>query len=265
MLSRLLSLDTPTVIAHRGGSKLRPENTILAFEHAVALGVDAIECDVHLSKDGEVVVMHDDTLDRTTDHTGPVAALTAAQLAQVDAGARFQDGEGRFPYRGSGIGVPRLSEVLARCPHVPVIIEIKGDRPEMVGAVLDAVRGAGAESRVVVGGFSRRVLAAVRDQSPGTVTSASLAEVQSAIRRSWCWLPPRPTGFRLFQIPLRFRGRQVLRRHIVHAARRGAFPVQAWIVDDPADMRMILDWGVTGIITDRPDLAFDVVGCYPAR
>jgi glycerophosphoryl diester phosphodiesterase len=259
MLSRLLSLDTPSVIAHRGGSKLRPENTIPAFEHAVSLGVDAIECDVHLSKDGEVVVIHDDRLDRTTDHTGPVSRLTAAELAQVDAGAKFQAADGQASYRGSNIGVPLLSDVLSRCPHIPVIVEIKGDQPEIVDTVLRVIRDAGAESRVIVGGFSRRVLAAVRATSPGTLTSASLPEVQSAIRRSWCWLPPRRTGFQLFQIPLRFRGRQVLRRHIVRAARRGGFPVQAWIVDDPADMRMILDWGVTGIITDRPDVAIEEV------
>lgn len=259
MLSRLLSLDTPSVIAHRGGSKLRPENTIPAFEHAVSLGVDAIECDVHLSKDGEVVVIHDDRLDRTTDHTGPVSALTAAELARVDAGAKFQAADGHASYRGSSIGVPLLSDVLSRCPHIPVIVEIKGDQPEIVGRVLRVIRDAGAESRVIVGGFSRRVLAVVRATSPATLTSASLAEVQSAIRRSWCWLPPRRTGFQLFQIPLRFRGRQVLRRHVVRAARRGGFPVQAWIVDDPADMRMILDWGVTGIITDRPDIAIEEV------
>src|SRR5438874_310131 len=88
-LSDLLSLSRVVVIAHRGGSKLRPENTMAAFDYGFALGADAVECDVHLSRDGEVVVIHDSTLDRTTDSTGPVAGLTADELARVDAGFRF--------------------------------------------------------------------------------------------------------------------------------------------------------------------------------
>ena len=95
MLSSLLSLATPVVIAHRGGSRLRPENTMLAFEHAVALGVDAIECDVHLSKDGQFVVIHDATVDRTTNATGPVAGFTAEALAGLDAAWGFTDLDGR--------------------------------------------------------------------------------------------------------------------------------------------------------------------------
>src|SRR5215510_2479468 len=98
-------------IAHRGGSKLRPENTLAAFDHALSLGVDGLECDVHLSSDGEPVVIHDPTLDRTTDATGPVSAQTAKTLAGVDAGAKFAAGDAR-PYCGAGIGVPRLAEVL---------------------------------------------------------------------------------------------------------------------------------------------------------
>src|SRR5690606_17160459 len=104
----------------RGGAGLRPENTMAAFEHAVSLGVDAVECDVHLARDGEVVVIHDDTLDRTTDARGPVSALTAAELARVDAGASFVDASGGAPWRGAGIGVPRLADLLDRFTDLPV-------------------------------------------------------------------------------------------------------------------------------------------------
>ena len=102
MLSSLLSLATPVVIAHRGGSRLRPENTMLAFERAVALGVDAIECDVHLSKDGQFVVIHDATVDRTTNATGPVAGFTAEALAGLDAAWGFTDLDGRHRH-GEGL------------------------------------------------------------------------------------------------------------------------------------------------------------------
>src|SRR5579864_8516667 len=105
--SALLALDRVVAIAHRGGSRLRPENTLAAFDHAMTLGVDGLECDVHLSRDGDVVVIHDATLDRTTDASGPVVARSVGELRQVDAGFRFGEAEG-FPFRGRQIFVPTL-------------------------------------------------------------------------------------------------------------------------------------------------------------
>ena len=258
MLDRLLALDLVSVIAHRGGAKLRPENTFEAFDHACALGVDAIECDVHLSRDDEVVVIHDFTVERTTDGVGPVEAMTAGELARLDAGFRFKPDEGH-PYRGRGGGIPRLSDLLARYATMPVIIEIKGSRAEVAVRTVKAVRHAGAERRVVIGGFNGGVIDVVRGLAPEIVTSASVLEVRAALTRSYLLMAPKPTGYRLFQVPLRLKGKKALRRHFVRAARRGAIPVQAWIVDEPEDMRRVIDWGVTGIISDRPDLALSVV------
>ena len=257
LLSPLLSLSRVTAIAHRGGAALRPENTMTAFAHAVALGADALECDVHLSRDGEAVVIHDATLDRTTDVTGPVAALGVRELARADAGYRFGAAEG-FPFRGKGCGIPTLTDVLSTWPGVPVVVEIKGDRAETAARVLDVVRELGAEHRVIVGGFSAIVLEAVRRSGRRVITSASSVEVQSALRRSAVWLTPRRTGFDLFQVPIRLRGRRVLTRAFVRAARRARVPVQVWIVDDAREMRELVSWGVTGLISDRPDVAIEV-------
>lgn len=251
----LLSLDTPVVIAHRGGARLWPENTLTAFEGAASLGVDGIECDVHLSKDGEVVVIHDDTVDRTTDAKGAVASYTAAELAGMDAGARFLDLEGQPIFRRRGIGVPRLADVLERVASVPFVLELKGGDPSIVPPVIDVIRRCGRQHDVVLGGFSHAVLTAARADSPGIPTSASSREVQAAVRRAWCWLSPRATGCRLFQMPFHYGGRQIIRRGLTHAVRRAGMPVHAWVVDDPAQMRTLVDWGVTGLITDRPDLA----------
>jgi len=259
MPSVLLSLETPVVIAHRGGARLRPENTMVAFEHAVQLGADAIECDVHLSKDGEVVVIHDDTVDRTTDASGPVSVFTAADLARMDAAWAFLDLDGQPTFRRRGIGVPRLDDVLTRLPGTPVVLELKGDDPAIVPPVLEVIRRHGREADVVVGGFSHRVLTALRAQASGIATSASRVEVQAAVRRAWCWLSPRPTGCRLFQMPFRFHGRQIIRPRLTRAVRRSGLPVHAWVVDDPVDMRTLIGWGVTGLITDRPDLARQVL------
>jgi glycerophosphoryl diester phosphodiesterase len=258
MLSRLLSLDVPVAIAHRGGAKIRPENTLAAFEHAAALGADAIECDVHLSADGEPVVIHDASLDRTTDRRGLVSTLSARQLAEVDAGAAF-DAAGGFPYRGRGLGVPRLAEILDRLRTIPVIVEIKGNDPRTADRTLAVIREAGAAERVLIGGFSQSVLDVVRQAAPNVPTSASRLEVQAALRRAWFFVSPRRTGFEIFQVPVRLAGRRVLTRRFVTVARRAAVPVQAWIVDDPAEMRVFLDWGVTGLISDRPDLAIEAV------
>jgi glycerophosphoryl diester phosphodiesterase len=258
MLDAVLSLDRHTTIAHRGGAKLRPENTIAAFDRALELGVDAIECDVHLSADQEVVVIHDATLDRTTDASGPVCAMSAAELGRIDAGFHFSN-NGGFPYRAAGCTVPILHEVLDRYRTVPIVIEIKGDDPVVAERTLAVIREHRAAERVVIGGFSQTVLTAVRQADSNLATSASRLEARRALTRSYLWLPPRRPAFRLFQMPFRLRGRQMFRRSFVAAARRGGVPVQAWVVDQPDDMRQLIGWGVTGIITDRPDVSVEIV------
>jgi glycerophosphoryl diester phosphodiesterase len=257
-MRQFLDLDRRFTIAHRGGSKLRPENTLAAFDQAVALGVDAIECDVHLSRDGEVVVIHDATLERTTDATGAVAGLTAAQLARVDAGFRFGPTED-FPFRGRQIGVPTLHELLDRYRDLPVVIEIKGQEAHVAERTMDVICQHDATRRVIVGGFSHAVIEAVRRRLPDLVTGASSLEVRRALRRSYFWLPPAPAAFGVLQMPFRLRGRRLLRRSFVQAAHRARLPVQAWVVDDPDEMRQLIGWGVTGIISDRPDVAVEVV------
>lgn len=252
----LLSLEHVVVIAHRGGSLLRPENTITAFDHAVSLGVDGLECDVQLSRDGEVVIMHDPTVDRTTSGSGAVASFTADELAHLDAGAKFGPDAG-WPYRGQGIGVPTLRTFLKRYQSLPLVVEVKGDDPEVADRALTLIRDARAEDRVIVCGFSDRVMAHVRRVFPHIPTSASRPEVESARLRSFFGIKPRVTGYAVLQVPFRFRGRQVLWRGYVRAARRAEVPVHAWIVDRPEDLQAVIAWGATGLISDRPDLAVE--------
>jgi glycerophosphoryl diester phosphodiesterase len=249
----LLALDRVVAIAHRGGARLRPENTLAAFDHAMTLGVDGLECDVHLSLDGEVVVIHDDTLDRTTDATGPVSARTADDLARVDAGFHFRDREaGPAP---SQPGVPRLADVLGRYPSVPIIVEVKGDDVELARRTVAIVRTLKAEDRVILAGFSQPVLDEARRIAPELATSASRAEAQAVFARSHFWLPAAPTPARVFQVPFRVKGREVLGRRFVRAVKGHGTPVHAWVIDDPDDMARLIGIGVTGLISDRPDLA----------
>lgn len=257
MLQRLLSPALVSAIAHRGGGRLRPENTMAAFDHAATLGVDAMECDVQLSRDGVPVVIHDATLDRTCNAGGQVSALTAHDLARVDAGWHFGAAEDH-PFRGRGFGVPSLIDLLSRHPTMPFVIEIKGDDAGFVRPVLDVVDRVGARERVIIGGFSQAVLDAVRREAPDLPTSASRREVRSALRRTRFFLSPRVDRFQVYQAPYYFRGRVIFGRRFVEGVRRTGLPIQAWIVDEEADMRRLIGWGVTGLISDRPDVAVRV-------
>jgi glycerophosphoryl diester phosphodiesterase len=246
--------DRLTVFAHRGGAGLAPENTRGAFRQAAALGVDGCELDVRLSKDGEVVVIHDATLDRTTDADGPVSALTAAELGRVDAGHRFGE-EAGFPWRGRGEGVPRLADVLADHPVLPFIVEVKGDDPAFARAAVAVVARAGALDRVCFGGFSDVTLAAVRAAHPTTCTSAATEELRRALYRSYLWLSPGGVQYQAFQVPEASNGTRIVSPRFVRLARRGGRVLHVWTVNTPDDIARLEAWGVDGVITDRPDVA----------
>ena len=244
------------VFAHRGGAKLAPENTMAAFASGLALGSDGIECDVHLSRDGVPVVIHDKTLDRTTNAAGPVSARSASELLAVDAGHAFPGPDGSFPFRGRGIGIPTLEEVLSSFPHARVIIEMKHGEPELARAVLEVIRRTGAMERVCVGSFYRRGLEVIRAAEPALATSASENEARWTLYRSWCrWPFPSPRRYCAFQVPERAGRMRVVSRSFVQQAHRDGARVDVWVVDAAEDIRRLFAWGVDGVISDRPDVA----------
>ena len=246
------------MFAHRGGSGLAPENTTAAFDNGLALGADGFELDVHLSRDGRVVVHHDRTLDRTTNLQGPVANRTAAELARADAGYHFRQ-NGSFSFRGRGLGVPLLADVLASHRDVPVVIELKVNRAELARAVVGVVRQADAVDRVCLGSFGLRVLHAARRLEPAIATSAARAEVRWALYRSWCRWPVSRAPYFCYQVP-EWSGRtHVVSPRFVAAAHGAGLAVQVWTVDTEPDARRLLDWGVDALITDRPDVVVPIV------
>ena len=250
----------PLVYAHRGGAALRPENTIAAFDHGLSVGADGLELDVHLSRDGVVVVHHDATLERTTNGRGRVADLNAAELSELDAGFWFRNpGRDGFPFRGRGMGVPTLATVLARYQETHMIIEMKANEPELAQRTIDDVRAAGAVGRVALGSFGWRVLRAARTIEPRIPTGAAREETRMALYRSWVRWPLGRTAYRELQVPERSGTTTIVTRRFVAHAHRSGLPVKVWTVNEPADMRRLIAWGVDAIITDRPDLAVDVV------
>jgi glycerophosphoryl diester phosphodiesterase len=173
----------------------------------------------------------------------------------VDAGFRFE-ADARFPFRGQGIGVPRLDDVLARYPNARVIVEMKGGQPELARAVAASIRGADAVDRTCVGSFHAASIAALRAEFPEVVTSASQPEARWALHRSWVrwpWAGRRP--YSAFQVP-EFAGRmRVVSENFLRHVHREGHAVQVWVVNERHDIARLLDWGVDGIISDRPDVA----------
>ncbi len=210
-----------------------------AFETSLALGVDGIELDVRTSSDGRVVVLHDETLDRTTTLRGPVAGWSASDLGRV--------------------GVPLLADVLRISRDVRVIVEIKGNDATLGRQVVDELRRADAIGRACVGGFHRAVLRAVRAAEPMLATSAAREEVRFALYRSWMRWPLTRAPFAGFQVPEHAGALRVVSPRFVTDAHRAGLGVQVWTVNDAARARQLLDWGVDALITDRPDLILPVV------
>jgi glycerophosphoryl diester phosphodiesterase len=248
----------PQVFAHRGGCALGPENTIAAFDLGLAAGADGLELDVHLSADGVVVVCHDDTLDRTTRGSGPVCALTAAELARQDAGWSYTDAGGGYPFRERGVGIPTLREVLERYPQVPIIIEMKVNSAAMGTAVAEVVRAARADARVCAAGYGQRSIDAFRAALPHAATSACHPEVRLAVYRSMAGWPVRRAAYQTFQVPERAGVLRVVSPRFIRHAHGAGLRVQVWTVDQEADMRRLLTWGADGLISNHPRLAVDV-------
>jgi glycerophosphoryl diester phosphodiesterase len=254
----------PQVFAHRGGCALGPENTIAAFDRGLAAGADGLELDVHLSSDGVAVVCHDSTLDRTTRGSGPLGRFTAAELGQIDAGWRYADPQGGYPFRERGFGVPMLREVLGRYPGIPIIVEMKVDSVAMGRAVANEIRAAGAEDRVCAAGYGQRSIDAVRNALPQVATSGSHAEVRLAVYRSLAGWPVRRAPYQTYQVPERAGLIPVASRRFIRHAHQAGIRVQVWTVDDERDMERLLRWGVDGLISNRPDVAVRIRDAFVA-
>jgi glycerophosphoryl diester phosphodiesterase len=247
------------VFAHRGGAKLAPENTMAAFANGLGLGSDGLECDVHLSRDGVPVVIHDKTLDRTTNAAGPVSARSAAELAAVDAGYRFAGPDNAFRFRARGIGVPTLEEVLRTFPDVRTIIEMKQGEPALARAVARVVRQTKAADRVCVGSFYAQGLDVIRAEAPGIATSASESEARWTLYRSWCrWPLASSRPYCAFQVPVRAGRLQVVSAAFVRQVHRDGARIDVWVVDAAEEVTQLFGCGVDGVISDRPDIAVSV-------
>ena len=246
----LLDPRATPVIGHRGNRAHAPENTLESLRQAVALGVDAVEFDLRVSRDGALVVMHDETLDRTTDGSGPVASKTVAELKTVDAGARFtRDGGGTFPWRGRGVSVPTFDEIVESLPReLPFIIELK--TPAATEPLRAAVRRHGIERRIIVAGFDPAATRPLR--GAGFALGACTPDVAGLVLPA---LLRRRLGAQLFQalcIPPRWHGIPVPIAALARALRDSGTVIHVWTINEPADALRLWRDGVQGILSDDP-------------
>ncbi len=254
-MNPLLDLAARPIIAHRGASAEAPENTLPAFEAAVQRGADAFELDVRLTADGAPVVIHDETLDRTTDRSGLVRSHTLAELRSVDAGARFTADQGQtYPYRGGEARIPTLGEVLWAFPRMPVLLEIK--EPVAQEAVRKVLLQEDAAERCVVASEEQAALRLFDE--PRFARAASGAEISALYWAGLLGRRPPAVPYRLLSVPERYRGLPIPTRRFVAAARGLGCPVHVWTVDRPAAARRLWRSGVAGIVTNAPQAIAEV-------
>lgn len=255
-------VQPPLVMAHRGNSAHAPENTMPAFEQAVQMGVDVLETDVHWTKDGVIVVSHDADVARVSDGEGLIEDLTWQQLSQLDFGYRFTPDRGKtYPWRGLGVRILQLRELLTAFPTMRFNIDIKPKSPQSLAQFIEELTAADAMHRVLVASFHRRVLKQFRKAWPHFPTSASPMETARLVAGSFLpGVAPVKPHYVAVQIPLRWKRWTVAQPRLIRAAHRRHLDVHVWTVDDPAWMMKLREIGVDGIFTNEPAAAMEVFG-----
>lgn len=265
---RALPQDRTVVIAHRGGADIFPENTLVSFSGAIELGVDVLEMDIYASADGIPVVIHDATVDRTTNASGDVSSFSFEQLQQLDAAYWFQDvrtastaDEPVYPYRGQNISIPGLEEVFAAFPEIPMIVEIKQQDTRLADTMIELVRTYGREDITLFGSFYPDMLHYFRQHAPEIPTHAYAREAQILLGLAHLRLEGLLSPeYEAVLVPMRSGRLNVTTpRFIMAAQNRGVFTA-AWTINRREDMELLIGKGIQGLITDRPDLAMEILG-----
>jgi glycerophosphoryl diester phosphodiesterase len=233
----------PRVIAHRGLALDAPENTLAAFQAASLVGADILETDVHLSKDGQVVLAHDPDLRRLTGRAGMVSDYTAAQLADIDL--------------GGGHGFALLVEALQLLPGARFNIDLK--EPAVIDAFVDVITQMKAHERVLIASFDEKTRKTATEKLPGVPSSATPPHVLEGKLRSWLGLPADswqvPPTMVALQVPTTRFGLSLVTPSLIRTAHTKGLEVHVWTIDDAPTMNRLWDMGVDGIVTDHSDVA----------
>ncbi|MFT4413844.1 glycerophosphodiester phosphodiesterase [Fredinandcohnia humi] len=258
--------ERPLVIAHQGGEQLAPSNTMEAFTLAKELGVDVLEFDIHITKDGHLVTIHDPTVDRTTNGKGAVVDYTLEELQKLDAGYSFQNVDGEYNYRGKGAHIPSVKEVFEAFHDMPMIIEIKDDNPpermeEVAKNLWELIVEYQMEEQVIVASFDQKIIDVFQTYSDGkTPVAAGEQEVVKFVLFHKLFLrnlyQPEvsflhiPTSESIFDLA---------DQTVIKGAHRRGVDIHYWTINDKETMKLLIESGADGIMTDRPDLMLEVL------
>jgi glycerophosphoryl diester phosphodiesterase len=256
------ALSKPYILAHQGGELLAPTNTMAAFAVADAIGVDFLDIDVHMTKDGHLVGIHDSTVDRTTNGTGRVDSYTLTDLQKLDAGYRFQDVQGAYSYRGKGVRIPALEEVFetyaAKCY---LHFEVKDVYPKHGPSEIEEklwmlIQKYSLEKQVVVGSFQQRIVDRFNQLAGGQVImEAGREEVTNFVLTQRLRTPKLyHRRSHVLSIPLRGNGLNLKSHRLIEHAHQVDMEVYYWTIDDTATMKELIELGADGLFTNRPDL-----------
>jgi len=246
----------PLVIGHRGCAGEAPENTLLSFARALSQGAHVLESDLHLTRDGVPVLLHDDDLERTTDGCGRVAQLDLAELRRLDAGHRFSpDAGASFPFRDRGLRVPCLEEAFAAFPGARFNLELKQAAPLLAERAVELVLRADREERTLLTAGADEAMAGLRAElarrSARVAQGACLADVLELLRSAAEGRAPRSPAM-AYQVPAEFAGRPLVTPELVAHAHASGAQLHVWTVNEPAEMARLLDLGADGLVTDFP-------------
>lgn len=235
-----------------------------AFERAVRLGVDMLELDIHGTQDGHLVVIHDDSVDRTTNGRGKIKEMTLAQVQALDAGwywpQRAKEGDPR-PFRGQGIRIPALEEVFKAFPGFPMTIEIKQAVPSIAEPFCKMLRQYNMTQKTIVASFSDLAMRDFRKACPEVATSMTENELRPMVILDLFLLGDFFTApGQALQVPMAAAGIELAKPNLVNLATRKNLSFQVWTINDEPTMRKLIELGVHGIITDRPDLMLKLLG-----
>jgi len=259
------NVDRPLVIAHQGGDGVWPGDTLYAFEKAVETGADVLEMDAHITEDGRIVLMHDEKVDRTTDGSGLIEDMTLAELKQLDAAYKWSNDDGQtFPYRGLGIQVPTLDELFEKFPQMRYVVEIKLTENPIDKPLCDLIRQYDMQDKVLIASFHDVAMQDFRGICPEVATSASRGEVTKFVILGKIFLSglvaPGHQSIQPPYDPEESYNIPIMTKRFIREAHAKNIAVEPWTVDDPELMKQYIEWGVDGIITDRPDLMTELLG-----
>jgi len=259
-------LDRPLVIAHQGGEHLAPSNTLASFKNGYELGADVLEFDIHMTKDGHLVAIHDDTVDRTTDGSGRVNDMTLEEIKELDAGHYFEDLDGKYSFRGKGLEIPTIEEIFKEIPGMKWNIEIKDSNdPDLYKKIVEkywkTLTDYDLVGDVLTASFDQDIIDLLMEESDGEAfVSGGRQEITKFAVLHFLLLNRLYKPYvNAIQIPTEDGGINLKSKLLIKGAQKIGMDVHYWTINDPDLMRELIDLGADGLITDRPDLMIELL------